>query len=50
MKSRILAHMPPDKGAAANRRAAWQLSGSGNFSSKVTGDRAIPVAVAEFVG
>jgi hypothetical protein len=39
--------MPPNHGAAANRRLAWQLSGSGDLSAIVAADRAFPAAVAE---
>jgi hypothetical protein len=38
---------PPNKGAAANRRPAGQLDGSGNSSAIVTSCRAFPAAVAE---
>ena len=36
-----------NKSAAANRRPAEQLSGSGNLSAIVAADRAFPAAVAE---
>jgi hypothetical protein len=37
----------PNKGAAANRRLAGQLSGSGDLSAIVAVVRAFPAAVAE---
>jgi len=43
-------HEPqPNKGAAANRRPAGQLDGSGNLPAIVAADRAFPAAVAELV-
>ena len=39
--------MPPNQSAAANRRPAGQLDGSGNLSAIVAADRAFPAAVAE---
>jgi len=36
-----------NKGAAANRRHAGQLDGSGNLLAIVAADRAFPAAVAE---
>jgi hypothetical protein len=38
---------PSNKGAAANRRPAGQLDGSGNLAAIVAADRAFPAAVAE---
>ena len=35
------------QGAAANRRPAGQLDGSGNLSATLAADRAIPAAVAQ---
>ncbi len=37
----------PNQSAAANRRPAGQLDGSGNLSVIVAADRAFPAAVAE---
>jgi hypothetical protein len=37
----------PNQGAAANRRPAGQLDGSGNLFAIVAADRAFPAAVAE---
>ncbi len=37
----------PNQGAAANRRPAGQLDGSGNLAATVAADRAFPAAVAE---
>jgi hypothetical protein len=37
----------PNQSAAANRRPAGQLDGSGNLSATVAADRACPAAVAE---
>lgn len=37
----------PNQGAAANRRPAGQLDGSGNLAAVVAADRAFPAAVAE---
>lgn len=37
----------PSQGAAANRRPARQLDGSGNWFANVATDRAIPATVAE---
>jgi hypothetical protein len=37
----------PNQSAAANRRPAGQLDGSGNLSATVAPDRAFPAAVAE---
>lgn len=37
----------PNQSAAANRRPAGQLDGSGNLSAIVAADRAFPAAVAE---
>jgi hypothetical protein len=37
----------PNKGAAANRRPAGQLDGSGNLLATVAADRAFPAPVAE---
>ncbi|WP_421654366.1 hypothetical protein [Leptothermofonsia sp. ETS-13] len=37
----------PNKGAAANRRPAFQSDGSGNVAATVAADRAFPAAVAE---
>lgn len=39
--------MWPNQCAAANRRPAGQLDGSGNLSAIVAADRAFPAAVAE---
>jgi hypothetical protein len=36
-----------NQGAAANRRPAGQLDGSGNLFATVAADRAFPAAVAE---
>ena len=36
-----------NQGAAANRRPAGQLDGSGNLAATVAADRAFPAAVAE---
>jgi hypothetical protein len=36
-----------NQGAAANRRPAGQLNGSGDLSATVAADRAFPAAVAE---
>jgi hypothetical protein len=36
-----------NQSAAANRRPAGQLDGSGNLSATVAADRALPAAVAE---
>jgi hypothetical protein len=36
-----------NKSAAANRRPAGQLSGSGNLFATIAADRAFPAAVAE---
>ena len=36
-----------NQSAAANRRPAGQLDGSGNLSATVAADRAFPAAVAE---
>jgi hypothetical protein len=41
--------VPPNQSAAANRRPAGQLDGSGNLSAIVAADRAFPAAVAELV-
>jgi hypothetical protein len=38
----------PNRGAAANRRPAGQLSDSGVLSAIVAADRAFPAAVAKF--
>jgi hypothetical protein len=40
-------HRAPNQGAAANRRPAGQLDGSGNLFATVAADRAFPAAVAE---
>jgi len=37
----------PNQSAAANRRPAGQLDGSGNLAAIVAADRAFPAAVAE---
>jgi hypothetical protein len=37
----------PNQSAAANRRPAGQLDGSGNLFAAVAADRAFPAAVAE---
>jgi hypothetical protein len=37
----------PNQSAAANRRPARQLDGSGNLAAIVAADRAFPAAVAE---
>ena len=42
--------LPPNKGAAANRRPAGQSGGSDNLSATLAADRAFPAAVAELVG
>ena len=39
--------MPSNQSAAANRRPAGQLVGSGNLAAIVAADRAFPAAVAE---
>lgn len=39
--------MRANQSAAANRRPAGQLAGSGNFFATVAADRAFPAAVAE---
>ena len=39
--------MTPNQSAAANRRRAGQLDGSGNLSVIVAAGRAFPAAVAE---
>jgi hypothetical protein len=39
--------LPPNQSAAANRRPAGQLDGSGNLAATVAADRAFPAAVAE---
>ena len=39
--------MMPNQSAAANRRPAGQLDGSGNLLATVAADRAFPAAVAE---
>jgi len=39
--------MTANQSAAANRRPAGQLAGSGNLLATVAADRAFPAAVAE---
>jgi hypothetical protein len=39
--------LPPNQGAAANRRPAGQSDGSDNLSATLAADRAFPAAVAE---
>ena len=39
--------LPPNQSAAANRRPAGLLNGSGNLLATVAADRAFPAAVAE---
>ena len=43
----MLRRLTPNQSAAANRRPAGQLDGSGNLSAIVAADRAFPAAVAE---
>ena len=43
----LLIHRQLNQGAAANRRPAGQLDGSGNLFATVAADRAFPAAVAE---
>src|SRR5688572_1345653 len=45
----IMCHheLTPNQSAAANRRPAGQLDGSGNLAATVAADRAFPAAVAE---
>jgi hypothetical protein len=42
-----MSQLPSNQSAAANRRPAGQLDGSGNLSAIVAADRAFPAAVAE---
>lgn len=39
-------HDAPDKGTAANRRAALQSDGSSNLTAIFAADRAFPAAIA----
>ena len=43
----VVNQLPPNQSAAANRRPAGQLDGSGNLFATVAADRAFPAAVAE---
>jgi hypothetical protein len=49
MDSRVLVCLGEwsNQSAAANRRPAGQLDGSGNLTATVAADRAFPAAVAE---
>lgn len=42
--------MWPNQGAAANRRPAGQLDGSGNLFATVAADRAFPAAAVDELG
>jgi hypothetical protein len=42
-----MTRLPPNQGAAANRRPAGQPDGADNLFATVATDRAFPAAVAE---